>query len=99
MGTRSGPVRINGLRFKAGLISELDYQQAVAEYQNAAVQVPRLERLIAQQENAISLLLGRNPGKISRGVTLISTLPQIPGGLPSDLPRSVVPISGRRNNN
>ena len=84
--TRGESVRINGLRFKAGLISELDYQQAVAEYQNAAVQVPLLERQIAQQENAISLLLGRNPGKISRGVTLdLLTLPQIPGGLPSDL--------------
>lgn len=86
LGTRSESVRINGLRFKAGLISELDYQQAVAEYQNAAVQVPRLERLIAQQENAISLLLGRNPGKIARGVTLDQlTLPPVPGGLPSEL--------------
>ena len=86
LGTRSESVRINGLRFRAGLISELDYQQAVAEYQNAAVQVPRLERLIAQQENAISLLLGRNPGKISRGVTLEQlALPQVPGDLPSDL--------------
>jgi multidrug efflux system outer membrane protein len=86
LGTRSESVRINGLRFKAGLISELDYQQAVAEYQNAAVQVPRLERLIAQQENAISLLLGRNPGKIARGVTLDQlALPQVPGGLPSEL--------------
>jgi multidrug efflux system outer membrane protein len=84
--TRSESVRINGLRFKAGLTSELDYQQAVAEYQSAAVQVPRLERLIAQQENAISLLLGRNPGKIARGVTLDQlALPQVPGGLPSEL--------------
>ena len=84
--TRSESVRINGLRFKAGLISELDYQQAVAEYQNAAVQVPLLERLIAIQENAISLLLGRNPGKISRGVILDRlAMPPVPGGLPSDL--------------
>lgn len=84
--TRSESVRINGLRFKAGLISELDYQQAVAEYQNAAVQVPLLERQIGQQQNAISLLLGRNPGKISRGVTLDRlALPQVPGGLPSDI--------------
>ncbi|MCB1825690.1 MAG: efflux transporter outer membrane subunit [Candidatus Competibacteraceae bacterium] len=84
--TRGESVRINGLRFKAGLISELDYQQAVAEYQNAAVQVPLLERRIAQQENAINLLLGRNPGRISRGVTLdLLVLPRIPGGLPSDL--------------
>jgi len=84
--TRQESVRINRLRFEAGLTSELEYQQAVAEYQNAAVQVPLLERLIAQQENAISLLLGRNPGKIIRGVTLEQlALPQVPGGLPSDL--------------
>ncbi len=84
--TRSEAVRINGLRFKAGLIGELDYQQAVAEYQNAAVRVPLLERQIAQQENAISLLLGRNPGPIRRGVTLDKlALPEVPGGLPSDL--------------
>ncbi len=84
--TRGESVRINGLRFRAGLISELDYQQAVAEYQNAAVQVPLLERQIAQQENAISLLLGRNPGKIARGVNLDKlAMPQVPAGLPSEL--------------
>ena len=84
--TRGESVRINGLRFKAGLISELDYQQAVAEYQNAAVQVPLLERQIVQQENAISLLLGRNPGQVARGVPLDNlTMPQVPGGLPSGL--------------
>ena len=84
--TRQESVRINRLRFQAGLISELDYQQALAEYLNATVQVPVLERLIAQQENGISLLLGRNPGKIARGKTLEQlALPQVPGGLPSDL--------------
>jgi outer membrane protein, multidrug efflux system len=84
--TRSESVRINGLRFKAGLISELDYQQAIAEYQSAAVQVPLLEKQIVQQENAISLLLGRNPSKIARGVALDQlALPQVPGGLPSEL--------------
>ena len=83
---RQESVRINRLRFQAGLISELDYQQALAEYLNATVQVPLLERLIAQQENAISLLLGRNPGKITRDRTLEQlVLPQIPSGLPSDL--------------
>ena len=83
---RQESVRINRLRFQAGLISELDYQQALAEYLNATVQVPLLERLIAQQENAISLLLGRNPGKITRDRTLEQlVLPRIPSGLPSNL--------------
>ena len=84
--TRQESVRINRLRFQAGLISELDYQQAVAEYQAAAVQLPVLEKLIAQQENALSVLLGRNPGPIIRGKALENlTLPAVPGGLPSDL--------------
>jgi outer membrane protein, multidrug efflux system len=84
--TRQESVRINLLRFQAGLISELDYQQAVAEFHAAAVQVPLLERQIAQQENAISLLLGQNPGGIRRGVTLAQLAPPaVPGGLPSDL--------------
>ncbi len=84
--TRQESVRINRLRFQAGLISELDYQQAVAEYQAAAVQAPVLEKAIAQQENALSVLLGRNPGPIIRGKALEDlTLPAVPGGLPSDL--------------
>ena len=58
----------------------------IGGYLNATVQVPLLERLIAQQENAISLLLGRNPGKITRDRTLAQlVLPRIPSGLPSDL--------------
>ena len=57
--TRQESVRINGLRFKAGVISEMDYQQAVAEYQNAAVQVPLLERLIAHAMLASWFAVGR----------------------------------------
>ena len=85
--TRRESMRINRLRFQVGLTSEMDYQQAVSEYQNAAVQVPALEQLIAQQENAINLLLGRNPGPITHSDHMLKrlTLPQIPGGLPSDL--------------
>ncbi|MGH8634480.1 MAG: efflux transporter outer membrane subunit, partial [Burkholderiales bacterium] len=41
---------------------------------------------IAQQENALSVLLGRNPGPILRGRTLDKlVLPQVPSGLPSEL--------------
>lgn len=83
---RQESVRINGLRFKAGLISEMDYQQAQAEYQDVAVQIPLLEKQIGQQENAISILLGRNPGQIRRGNTLEHlALPAVPSGLPSEL--------------
>jgi len=84
--TRAESLRIAQLRFKAGLTSELDVRQAEAEYQAAAVQIPQLESAIAQREDAISLLLGRNPNAIARGRTLDRLAPPTPpAGLPSEL--------------
>jgi multidrug efflux system outer membrane protein len=84
--TREESRRIARLRFEAGLTSELPFQQAEAEYQSAAIEVPRLEQEIAQRENALNLLLGRNPGSIPRGMPLESlAAPSIPRGLPSEL--------------
>lgn len=41
---------------------------------------------MAQQENGLSVLLGRNPGPIPRGKSIDQlALPAIPAGLPSDL--------------
>jgi multidrug efflux system outer membrane protein len=48
--------------------------------------IPQLERAVAQQENALAFLLGRNPGPIERGKDLDQlALPPVPAGLPSDL--------------
>jgi multidrug efflux system outer membrane protein len=46
-----------------------------------------IESQIVAQENAICLLLGRNPGPIPRGAVLTDQLlpPEIPAGIPSDL--------------
>ena len=84
--TRAESLRIARLRFEAGLTSELDARQAEAEYYATAVQIPQLERAIAQRENALSLLLGRNPGAIARGRTLDEFgQPPVPAGVPSEL--------------
>jgi multidrug efflux system outer membrane protein len=49
--------------------------------------IPALQRLIAQKENQISILLGRNPGKITRGKPLMeqNLKVTVPPGLPSAL--------------
>jgi multidrug efflux system outer membrane protein len=48
--------------------------------------VPELERLVARQENFISVLLGRNPGPIDRGRDIDTLLfPAVPAGLPATL--------------
>jgi outer membrane protein, multidrug efflux system len=74
------------LRFDEGVISEVDLSQAQSEYEDALARIPDIERAIGQTENALSVLLGRNPGPIPRGLTLDELmLPAVPAGVPSDL--------------
>ena len=74
------------LRFKYGIVSEIEVKQAMAQYEQAMANIPLLQKGIAQQENALSVLLGRNPGPIPRGKTIDElTPPAVPAGLPSDL--------------
>ena len=74
------------LRFEGGLISELELNQAKSQYEQALSTIPLIEKYIAQQENALSVLLGRNPGPIPRGRPLDElVLPAVPAGLPSVL--------------
>jgi len=74
------------LRFQYGTISELELNQIASQYYSAIAAIPNFETAIAQQEDALNLLLGRNPGTIPRGKTIKEiTVPAIPTGLPSDL--------------
>jgi multidrug efflux system outer membrane protein len=78
--------RLQRVRFEEGAVPASDYQQAESQYREAAAQVPELERQIAQQENFISVLLGRNPGSIARGRDIDALLfPTVPDGLPASL--------------
>lgn len=74
-------------RLEAGLTSALDLRQAEAELASAAAQVPDLQRQIAQTEHQLSVLLGRDPGSITRGQPLTGQTfpPSVPVGLPSAL--------------
>ena len=74
------------LRFQNGIISEVDLSQAESEYEDALARIPDIERAIGQTENALSVLLGRNPGAIPRGLTIDElALPAVPAGVPSEL--------------
>jgi multidrug efflux system outer membrane protein len=78
--------RLQRVRFDEGAVPASDYQQAESQYRQAVAQVPELEREIAQQENFISVLLGRNPGSIPRGRDIDALLfPAVPEGLPASL--------------
>ncbi len=83
---RGDSYEIFKLRFGAGTISEMELAQNQSEYERTRASVAQLEPLVAQQENALAVLLGRNPGPILRGRNLAQlVLPAVPSDLPSDL--------------
>jgi multidrug efflux system outer membrane protein len=74
------------LRYKYGTISRLELSQVESQYESAAQVIPQAESQIAQQENLLSNLIGRNPGPVPRGRTIDELSPVgIPEGLPSSL--------------
>lgn len=74
-------------RFTGGEVAELDKFQAQSQEAITAALVPSLERQVAQTEHILSILLGRNPGPITRGLSnQAQVMPlNIPEGLPSQL--------------
>jgi multidrug efflux system outer membrane protein len=70
-----------------GVATKLDVLQAQQVLDTANAQIPDLERQIAQEENAISILLGDYPQGVPRGKTLVEQVlpPDVPPGLPSTL--------------
>ena len=73
-------------RYDGGIVSELELYQNKSEYERAAASIPHIEKLIALQENALSVLAGRNPGPIPRGKSIDQlVIPAVPAGLPSEL--------------
>ena len=74
-------------RFDKGIIPEIDLNQAQIQKEIAVAAIPLYERLIANTENALSILLGKFPGEIDTGYDLNDQtfLPDIPAGLPSSI--------------
>jgi multidrug efflux system outer membrane protein len=74
------------LQYEGGVISELTLAQIRSEYEQAVAAVPEIEGQISQTENLLSVLLGRNPGSIQRGLPIDKlTLASIPADIPSDI--------------
>ena len=84
--SRQDSLELFELQFEGGVISELTLAQVRSEYEQAAAAIPEIERQIGQVENALSVLLGHNPGSISRGLPVEKlTLASIPADIPSDI--------------
>ncbi len=85
--TQQDSVKLTKLRVDHGVATKLDVLQAQQVLDSANAAIPDLERLIGQEEDAISILLGNYPQAVPRGLSLVEqTLPpEVPPGLPSSL--------------
>lgn len=87
LATRQESLRLVKVRQQGGVTSMMDVRQSEQLVYFAAASIPDLERRIEQQENFISVLIGKNPGPITRGKPLGENAIQaiVPVGLPSAL--------------
>lgn len=86
-GTRREYRDIIRIRYEAGMVPEVDLNQAEIQLYDAEASVEVFRRARVQIENALSVLLGRTPASIERGLPLSEQTfpPEIPAGLPAEL--------------
>ena len=74
-------------RFDKGIIPEIDLNHSQIQEAQAESSIYLYQRLVSKTEYTLSILLGKTPGKITKGLTLKEQIipPEIPPGLPSDL--------------
>jgi len=87
LGTRQESLRLLRMQLQGGVGTLLDVRQGEQLVYGAAETIPSTKQQIEQTENQISLLLGKNPGPVTRGrpLTEQQTPPEVPAGLPSVL--------------
>jgi outer membrane protein, multidrug efflux system len=86
-----GVVDLTRSRYRNGLASDLEVEQASTLLTTTEAQQPALESAFAQSVHRLAVLLGESPGamleRISRPAPIPLTPPVVPVGLPSDLLR------------
>jgi multidrug efflux system outer membrane protein len=87
LATRQESLDLIRNRQAGGVATLLDLRQSEQLVYSASAVIPILQEQIEQTENQISLLLGKNPGDVTRGRSLTDQAmpPEVPPGLPSAL--------------
>jgi NodT family efflux transporter outer membrane factor (OMF) lipoprotein len=76
-------------RFKHGLTSDLDVQQAATVLATTRAEVPTLENSLLASIHGLGVLLGQPPGALLEELSIVAPIPaappEVPVGLPSEL--------------
>ncbi len=91
LATQRGLLQLTGDRYKAGLTSDLDVQNAATELSTTRAQLPLVDQQITVDVNQLSALMARPPealrAELVRARPVPPVPPVVPIGLPSDLLR------------
>ena len=87
LASREESLRLIRMRAERGVSNQLEVTQGQELVYEATELIPNIEQEIEKQENFISLLTGKNPQNIERGLGLTeqTLLPSVPAGLSSEL--------------
>ncbi len=87
LASRTDSLRLTQVLADRGATSLLDVRQAEQLVFSAGASIADLEQRIEQQENFVSILVGKNPESVVRGRGLVDQPhpPEVPAGLPSSL--------------
>lgn len=72
-------------KYEGGSGTRLAIEQARADVEKTASEIPPIETSIARTEGALNLLLGRNPAPVQRRTLDALALPRMPQGVPADV--------------
>ena len=96
--TQAQTLQLTEWRLEAGLVSQLDVEQATTNLENTRSQLPSLRSGIERAKNRLSLLLGLNPGALERQLAAPEPIPAAPSevaiGLPAELLRRRPDVRG-----
>ncbi len=91
VGTQKENLKITEARFRYGIVTQLDVEQARTILNNTFASIPSLETQLRQQEDALCILLGIVPRDLSDLLKGSSEIPVSPprviAGIPADLLR------------
>lgn len=76
--------------YKGGIESELDVQQANAQYLGTLATIPQIESVLRQTHNALSILLGRAPGPLPEMAAGQDVIPQAELDVIVDMPADLL---------
>lgn len=85
LSNRQAAAALLDARYKGGSATLIDATRAQALVDELQATLPPIERDIALAENALTALLGQNPGPVARRSIDALKLPPVPQGIPSDV--------------